>query len=688
MFSAPVPDNDAERVATLHSYGILDSPPEQAYEDVTAFATYVCATPYSTITFVDSERQWFKSETGFGTNETGRSDGFCACAILCPETLIVEDTLLDSRFSENPFVRDGPKIRFYAGAPIVAPNGHVLGTVCVFDNKPRKLSSVQVAALESLARQVQTLLEHRKLVSRLEASLVLSKEVELRLGVLAAIVDSSDDVILSKDLNGIITSWNIAAEKVFQYSADEIIGTSVLKLIPEALRDEEKTILESIRAGRRIEHFETQRLTKSGELLDVSLSISPVRNSKGEIVGASKILREISERKRFEERQQSISKKLAEAAAIVESSDDAIISKNLDGIITSWNLSASRVLGFTAEEMIGQSILKLIPEELQSDEPVIIGKIRAGKRIDHFETVRLTKDGRRLNVSLTVSPVKDEQGRVIGASKILRDISGRKRIEESLLQAEKIAAAGRMASTIAHEVNNPLEAVTNLLYLLRPFITDATGVKYLETAESEIARVSHIAKQTLGFYREHTTASSSSVADLVQHAITIYEPRCALNGITIEKSLTSMKKMVLRRGEMMQVISNLIANSMYAMPSGGALSVSAEEAGGSDDGVIVTIQDTGVGIAPHDIPRVFDAFFTTRSSIGTGIGLFIAKQFVEGHGGRIELESKQDVKEHGTTVRIYLPLHTLYDPTLTISTDPNPGAINTRRLVNGHMSDS
>src|ERR1700761_2229772 len=489
MFSAPVPDNDAERVATLHSYGILDSPPEQAYEDVTAFATYICATPYSTITFVDRERQWFKSEAGFGTNETVRSDGFCACAILHPETLIVEDTLLDPRFSENPFVRDGPKIRFYAGAPIVAPNGHVLGTVCVFDNKPRQLSSVQVAALESLARQVQTLLEHRKMVSRLEASLVLSKEAEHRLVVLCAFLNSSYDVILSKELNGIITSWNVAAAKLFQYSSEEMIGTSILKLIPEALRDEEKTILESIRAGRRIEHFETKRLTKSGELLDVSLNASPVRNSKGEIVGASKILREISERKRFEEKQQLISKKLAEAAAIVESSDDAIISKNLDGIITSWNQGASRVLGFTAEDMIGQSILKLIPEELQSDEPVIIGKIRAGKRIDHFETVRLTRDGRRLNVSLTVSPVKDEQGRVIGASKILRDISGRKRIEESLLQAEKIAAAGRMASTIAHEVNNPLEAVTNLLFLLRPLISDASGLEYLATAEAEIARV-------------------------------------------------------------------------------------------------------------------------------------------------------------------------------------------------------
>jgi signal transduction histidine kinase len=229
-----------------------------------------------------------------------------------------------------------------------------------------------------------------------------------------------------------------------------------------------------------------------------------------------------------------------------------------------------------------------------------------------------------------------------------------------------------MASTIAHEVNNPLEAVTNLLYLLRPLITDAAGIEYLATAESEIARVSHVAKQTLGFYREHTAASPTSVSELVQHAITIYTPRCATNGITIERSLKSTKKLVLRRGEMMQVISNLIANSMYAMPSGGTLSLSVEDTDGADNGIVLTIKDTGVGIGAANISKVFNAFFTTRSAIGTGIGLFVAKQFVEGHGGRIELESNQDVKEHGTTVRVYLSLGSSYDLTRAVTAGQPP----------------
>ncbi len=355
-------------------------------------------------------------------------------------------------------------------------------------------------------------------------------------------------------------------------------------------------------------------------------------------------------------------KRLGELAAIVESSDDVIVSKDLDGIIRSWNASATRLFGYSADEMIGESILKLIPEDLHSDEEIILGNIRAGRRVEHFETVRRTKSGQLLDVSLTVSPIKDKHGRVIGASKILRDVSSRKRLEQALLQAEKIAATGRMAATIAHEINNPLEAVMNLMYLLRPMIVDPAGINYFQSVETELGRVSHIAKQTLGYYHEHAAATSASIGDIVLHAITIYEPRCTASGIQIKKVVNSSRRILMRRGEMMQVVSNLMMNSIYAMQSGGILSISVEDAAGSPDGIVLTIQDNGVGIAQADLPRVFDAFFTTRSTVGTGIGLFVAKQFIEGHGGQIGIESRQNSEDHGTTVRVFLPFSTAYDP--------------------------
>src|ERR1700733_16067327 len=368
---------------------------------------------------------------------------------------------------------------------------------------------------------------------------------------------------------------------------------------------------------------------------------------------------------RLFEREQMLedsSKRLGELAAIVESSDDVILSKDLNGIIRSWNGAATRLFGYSSDEMIGTSILKLIPEDLQSDEKTIMENIRAGRRVEHFETVRRTKSGQLLDVSLTISPIRDEQGRVIGASKILRDVSSRKRLEQALLQAEKIAATGRMAATIAHEINNPLEAVMNLMFLLRPMIADPAGISYFQAVETELGRVSHIAKQTLGYYRENAPASCASIGEIVLHAITIYERRCTATGIELKKTLNSSRKIVLRQGEMMQVVSNLMMNSIHAMQAGGVLSISVEDAVEPPDGIVLAVHDDGDGIAEADLPRVFEAFFTTRSTVGTGIGLFVAKQFVEGHGGRIEVESRQSPEDHGTTVRVFLPIFTKYDP--------------------------
>ncbi len=386
----------------------------------------------------------------------------------------------------------------------------------------------------------------------------------------------------------------------------------------------------------------------------VDFVYQPLREPDGSVSGIIVIGVDVTDRREA----QDAALKLV---AIVNSSDDVILSKDLNGIVTSWNPAAFRLFGYSADEMVGSSILRLIPENLHSDENTILESIRAGRPLEHFETVRLAKDGRLIEVSITVSPIRDNEGRVTGASKILRDVSDRKRAERSLIQAEKIAATARMAATIAHEVNNPLEAVMNLLYLLRSSITDEEGMNYLSTAEGELERVSHIAKQTLGYYREHAAASAASLSELAEHAISIYEPRCTAANIEISTSFQSSRKPVLRRGEMMQVISNLIANSIHAMPSGGLLSISVEDADEPISGITLIVSDTGVGIAPNDLPRVFEAFFTTRSTVGTGIGLFVTKQFVEGHGGHLSITSEKDAANHGTTIRIFLPLHTSYD---------------------------
>lgn len=348
--------------------------------------------------------------------------------------------------------------------------------------------------------------------------------------------------------------------------------------------------------------------------------------------------------------------------SIVQSSDDAIITKNLSGIIMSWNSAAERIFGYSESEMIGASILTLIPEDLRSEEQTIIEKIQAGERIDHYETVRITKNGERLEVSLTISPLKDMSGKIVGASKVLRTIGERKQMQKNLLQAEKIAATGKMAATIAHEINNPLESVLNLIYLARTNASDADQVvTYLNTAEEELLRVAHIAKQTLGYYREHSAAIRVTLADLVSDTLKIYEPKLAAAGIKIQTRFSPSPQIVVRKGEMMQVISNLVTNAMYAMPSGGTLIASVEETVDSGcKGLRLSIEDTGLGIGAENLKKIFEPFFTTRSSIGTGIGLWVTTQFIKGHQGRIDVQSSRDAVSHGTTMSIFLPFDNPY----------------------------
>jgi PAS domain S-box-containing protein len=470
---------------------------------------------------------------------------------------------------------------------------------------------------------------------------------------LAAIVASSDEPIISKDLNGIITSWNEAAERIFGYKSDEIVGRSILQLIPPELHYEEDEILGKLRAGKRIDHYETTRMRRNGDRFPVSVTISPIEDESGRVIGASKIARDISGRKQADESRFRL-------AAIVDSADDAIISKDLNGVVITWNDGARRTFGYDQKEMIGQPILRLIPSELQYEEDEILRKLRAGERVDHYETRRTRKDGSTVEVSVTISPIKDESGRVIGASKIARDISDRKRMERLLVEAEKIAATGRMAAAVAHEINNPLEAVMNLIYLARQ-TSPASGNahQYLTTAEEELGRVSHIARQTLGYYRDTTSPTEVYLHDLIENVLTIYRSRLLACEISVDTRFNDLQKILVSRGEFIQIFSNLIANAVDAMANGGALHLSARTLmSAAGDGVQVIVRDTGIGIKQEHLERIVEPFFTTKGNLGTGIGLWVTKQLVEKRGGRIWFASNTEPGRSGTVVTVFVPFAT------------------------------
>jgi PAS domain S-box-containing protein len=305
---------------------------------------------------------------------------------------------------------------------------------------------------------------------------------------LASIVDSSDDAIVSTDLDGVITSWNRGAERVFGYTASEVIGKPISILIPPGRENEESEILARVRLGEKIDHYETIRRRKDGRLIDIFLTVSPIRNAENQIVGASKIARDITDRRIVEQTTERL-------AAVVETSNDAILTKNLDGIITSWNKGAERIFGYTASEMIGQPVTMLIPADKQDEEPRILARIRAGERIEHYETVRRRKNGSLVDISLTVSPLKNAKGVIVGASKIARDITEWRgaREQQDLLLREMdhrirnlFSLASGVVNLSARTANTPQELAASVRDRLMA-LSRAHGLTLAKPADEQLA---------------------------------------------------------------------------------------------------------------------------------------------------------------------------------------------------------
>jgi PAS domain S-box-containing protein len=346
-------------------------------------------------------------------------------------------------------------------------------------------------------------------------------------------------------------------------------------------------------------------------------------------------------------------------AAIVESADDAIISKDLNGIVTSWNRAAERMFGYSAEEMIGRSITVIIPPELQADEPRILKTIARGERIDHFETARVGKNGQRIEVSLTVSPMKDESGRIVGAAKIARDITRRKKAERALRMSERLASVGRLAATIAHEINNPLEAVTNLVYLAKERADGKEVRDFLGAAEEELARISHLTKQSLGFYRETKEAAPIRIGPILDELLPVFAARARNKAVDIRKEIRNDPEVHAVADEIRHLITNLLSNSIDAVSRGGTIRVrvsrATEWSGNGRTGARFTVADSGQGIPQAMRSELFEPFFTTKKDVGTGLGLWLCKGIVERHEGSIRVKSSTAPGNSWTVFSVFLP---------------------------------
>jgi PAS domain S-box-containing protein len=471
---------------------------------------------------------------------------------------------------------------------------------------------------------------------------------------LAAIIDSSDDAILSESLDGVITSWNRGAERMFGYSAAEAIGQHGRLLIPLELQGEEDNVLAHIVRGKSLEHYETVRQTKDGRKLDISLTVSPISDGRGRIVGATKIARDVTLRKRAYEQRERL-------ASIIDSSDDAIVSKTLEGVITSWNRGAEQMFGYSAAEAIGQHIKLIIPPELHAEEDDVLAHLRRGEKIDHYETVRQTKDGRKLDISLTVSPIKDAQGRIIGASKVARDITLRKRVEEErerLMAREEAARrtaeeANRLKddflATVSHELRNPLNSIVGWAGLLRSGKLDEKTVAravdaILRGAQAQdqiISDLLDVARIVNG--RLRLDVRPVQLIEVLESAIDAVRPAAEGKQIHLQALLDpAASPLAGDPDRLRQVFWNLLSNAVKFTSKNGRIQIVSQR---TNSHIEIVVSDNGIGIEPELLPYVFDRFRqgdsgTNRQSSGLGLGLSIVRNLVELHGGSVRVESK------------------------------------------------
>src|SRR5947199_6275773 len=360
--------------------------------------------------------------------------------------------------------------------------------------------------------------------------------------------------------------------------------------------------------------------------------------------------------KKKSEAEKDADERRAQLAAVVESSEDAIFNKALDGTVLTWNRAAQETYGYRPEEIIGKNVAVLAPPEKSTEIAGILERLGRGERIAPFETGRVTKDGRRIHVSLSISPVFDEEGRISEAATIARNITDRKRTEAALRRAEKLATAGELGATIAHEMNNPLAAVTNLAYLIgKNTSLDEKARKQLALLDQEVARMAHMTRRTLGFYRDTSSPVPADMGQIMDEVLGIYARRIESKAIKVQKEYQRHSEMAVFPGEIRKVFSNLIANAIDAIRGQGTITIRVRNSRNwkysALAGVRITVADSGTGFALADRRKIFEPFYTTKKETGTGLGLWLSKDIVQKHGGTIAVRSKNT----GTVFSVFIP---------------------------------
>ena len=500
-----------------------------------------------------------------------------------------------------------------------------------------------------------------RLITGLLSDITGRKKAEEAKELLSSIVELSQDAIIAKNLQGILTSWNPAAERMYGYSATEALGQHVSILLPPERRAELDAIIERIQSGQAIENMETQRLTKQGKLVDVSVSISPIKDATGQIVGASAIARDITLRKRAEEQSQ------LQSAALEAAANAILITKN-DGTVIWANPAFTTLTGYSREEVVGKNPRLLKSGQQPDSYYAEMWKTVSSGQVWQGEMVNRRKDGTDYTEEMTITPMSANEGTNKYFIAIKQDVTERKTLQKQLQQAQKMEAIGRLAGGVAHDFNNMLGVISGYSELLKlRDDLDEKSLHYSEEIHVASKRAAALTQQLLAFSRKQIIQPRVvELNEVVSHLANMLR---RLIGDDIELSLKfscSESRVKVDPGQIEQVIMNLAVNSRDAMPEGGKLTIESSVCNLDDSYalhhkpvvpgryVLLSISDTGFGMDQDTMSRLFEPFFTTKDlGRGTGLGLSIVYGIVKQSEGYIWVYSEPAV---GTTFKIYLPL--------------------------------
>lgn len=503
-------------------------------------------------------------------------------------------------------------------------------------------------ALKGFAKVTRDLTEHREAeesARRLVAEEAARKaaeqyahEIELQREQLRVTLSSIGDAVIVTDENGNLTFLNPVAERLTGWPIHEAAGKrlqDVFRIINEDSRQTVENPVEAVFREKRIVGLanHTALVTKDGREIPIEDSAAPIAAQDGKISGAILVFRDVTEQRRSMEARNRL-------AAIVESSDDAIIGNSLDGIITSWNRGAQRLYGYTADEIVGKPLSLLVPPDHPDEVPTMMEQVGHGEYIEHFETVRVRKDGTHLDVSLSISPIRDSEGKIIGASKIARDITARK--QEDRRKNEFLAL-------LAHELRNPLAPLRNGLQIMRLSSDDRNAVQaarnmmerqleHLVRLVDDLLDVSRISRGKLELRKERL-----SLASVVENALEVCGPLAREHDQELVVTLPDEPLYVdADKTRLVQAHCNLLSNSVKYSERGGQIWLSVER---DEDQAVIRVKDNGIGIPPENLPTIFELFTQVDRSLeksqgGLGVGLTIVKRLVEMHGGSVEAFSE------------------------------------------------